>query len=96
MRPILAVSLNLTSVQISKSLFTDNVPTLVVHASIVRKLDEIFCPTIVSRMSPELVEEMAAEHGKSIEKRMKLDDRLSCLENGARICGKYRVWSTNL
>lgn len=72
-------------------LFMDNVPTLAIQAQIVRKLDEVLCPTTVFRMPPELVTKIAGESKEKIQEREEILSRLSTLEAGAQICRQYAM-----
>jgi hypothetical protein len=77
--------------QVAMNLYMDNVPTLAVHAPIVRKLDEEFCPIAVGRMDPDMVKAIAGEsEGKAYDREQTLS-RLATLEAGARICRQYAV-----
>lgn len=72
-------------------LFLDNVPTLAVQAPIIRKLDEVLCPTAVFRMQSELVAKIAGESEAKIQEREEILSKLSVLEAGAQICRQYAM-----
>jgi len=75
--------------QIAINLFTDNVPTLAVHAPIIRGAPNIFCPTAVFTMDTETVNKIAGESEEKVREREAIQGRLATLEEGARICNKY-------
>ncbi|KFY95134.1 hypothetical protein V500_02918 [Pseudogymnoascus sp. VKM F-4518 (FW-2643)] len=77
--------------KVAMKLFMDNVPTLAIQAPIVRKLDEILCPTTVFRMPPDLVTKIAGESEEKVQKREEILSRLSTLEAGAQICRQYAM-----
>ena len=66
-------------------LFMDNVPTLAIQAPIIRKLDEVLCPTEVFSMPPELVAKIAGESEEKMQERKEILSKLSTLEAGAHI-----------
>jgi hypothetical protein len=72
-------------------LFMDNVPTLAIQATIIRKLPEVFCPTVVFDMEPELVTKIAREAEEKIFERAEILRKLKTLEDGARICKQYSM-----
>jgi hypothetical protein len=72
-------------------LFMDNVPTLAIQAPIIRKLPEMFCPTTVFNMKPELVTKIAGEAEEKIFERTEILRKLKTLEDGARICKQYSM-----
>ena len=75
-------------------LFTDNVPTLVIQASIVRGMHNILCPTNVFAMDPELVAKIAGESEDKVLEREELLRKLATLEAGSRICNQYALRQT--
>ena len=72
-------------------LFMDNVPTLAIQAPIVRKLDEIMCPTSVFRMDAEIITSIAGESEEKVHEREEVISKLAVLEAGARICKQYAL-----
>ncbi|KAN0119549.1 P-loop containing nucleoside triphosphate hydrolase protein [Hyaloscypha variabilis] len=72
--------------EVAMNLFTDNVPTLAVHAPIIRGVPNIFCPTSVFSMDTDTVNKIAGESKETIEDRESILRRLAALEEGARIC----------
>jgi hypothetical protein len=72
-------------------LFMDNVPTLAIQAPIIRKLDEVLCPTTVFRMPPELVTKIAGESDEKVQEREEVLSKLNTLEAGAQICRQYAM-----
>lgn len=72
-------------------LFMDNVPTLTIQAPIIRKLDEVFCPTAVSDMTPELVMKIAGESEDKVRDREEILLKLGILEAGARVCKEWAL-----
>jgi hypothetical protein len=72
-------------------LFMDNVPTLAIQAPIIRKLDEVFCPSAVSNMTPELVTKIAGESEDKVRDREETLSRLDVLEAGARVCKDWAL-----
>jgi hypothetical protein len=77
--------------EIALNLFGDNVPSLVVHASIVRRLPQIFCPTAVIDMPADLVAKIAGESAEEEAKRDEVLRQLKILEAGAKICKKHGI-----
>ena len=75
--------------QIALNLFTDNVPTLVVQAQIIREVPKILCPTAVFSMDADVIKRIAGETQEKIDERDAILRRLAILENGARICKQY-------
>lgn len=76
-------------------IFMDNVPTLVIQASIVRKIPELFSPKTVSDMSDDVVKKIAEEPEDKVSQREELLSRLEILEKGARICREYNFHSSS-
>ncbi|KFY80386.1 hypothetical protein V499_00757 [Pseudogymnoascus sp. VKM F-103] len=77
--------------EVAMKLFMDNVPTLAIQAPIVRKLDEVLCPTAVFRMPPDLVAKIAGESEEKMQEREEILSKLSTLETGAQICRQYAM-----
>ena len=77
------------ALQIALNLFTDNVPTLVVQAQIVREVPKILCPIAVFSMDADVVKRIAGETQEKIDERDIILRNLTILENGARICKLY-------
>ncbi|KFY42057.1 hypothetical protein V494_02635 [Pseudogymnoascus sp. VKM F-4513 (FW-928)] len=77
--------------KVAMKLFMDNVPTLAIQAPIVRKLDEVLCPTTVFRMPLELVTKIAGESEEKMQERNEILSKLSTLEAGAQICRQYAM-----
>ncbi|KFY08176.1 hypothetical protein V492_06463 [Pseudogymnoascus sp. VKM F-4246] len=77
--------------KVAMKLFMDNVPTLAIQAPIVRKLDEVLCPTTVFRMPLELVTKIAGESEEKMLEREEILSKLSTLEAGAQICRQYAM-----
>jgi hypothetical protein len=75
--------------QIAMNLFTDNVPTLVVQAQIIREVPNILCPTAVFSMDADIIKRIAGETQEKIDERDAILRRLTILEKGARICKQY-------
>lgn len=71
------------------NLFTDNVPTLVIQAPIIREVPKTFCPTAVYSMEGRIVNCIAGESEEKIVERDSILHRLATLEKGALICKKY-------
>ncbi|KFX88815.1 hypothetical protein O988_08880 [Pseudogymnoascus sp. VKM F-3808] len=77
--------------KVAMKLFMDNVPTLAIQAPIIRKLDEVLCPTTVFRMPPELVTKIAGESDEKMQEREEVLSKLNTLEAGAQICRQYAM-----
>ncbi|KAH8679503.1 P-loop containing nucleoside triphosphate hydrolase protein [Tricladium varicosporioides] len=75
--------------EVAMNLFTDNVPTLAVQASIIREVPKIFCPTTVCSMDTGIVNHIARETEEKIMERDSILRRLATLEKGALICKQY-------
>ncbi|PMD54742.1 uncharacterized protein K444DRAFT_539458 [Hyaloscypha bicolor E] len=75
--------------EVAMNLFTDNVPTLVVQAPIIREVPKIFCPTAVFSMDPDVINRIAGETEEQIMERDSILRRLATLEKGALICKQY-------
>jgi hypothetical protein len=70
------------------NLFMDNVPNLAI-APIIKKLDEMLCPTSVSEADDELVTKIAGESAEKIEERKRILSKLAILEKAARTITQY-------
>lgn len=75
--------------QIAMNLFTDNVPTLVVQAQIIREVPNILCPTAVFSMDADIIKRIAGETQEKIDERERILQKLAILEDGARICKQH-------
>lgn len=71
------------------NLFTDNVPTLVVQASIIREVPKLLSPTAVDSMNADTIRRIAGETEETIQERDAILKKLEVLKNGARICKRY-------
>ena len=71
------------------NLFTDNVPTLVVQAPMIREVPKIFCPTAVFSMDADVVKRIAGETEEQIMERDSILRRLAILEEGALKCKQH-------
>ncbi|KAH8814894.1 P-loop containing nucleoside triphosphate hydrolase protein [Xylogone sp. PMI_703] len=74
---------------VTLNLFTDNVPTLAIQGPIIRGLADTFCPTVVSSMNSEKIEEIGGETKEKDLERKFITQKLNILEDGARICRYY-------
>jgi len=75
--------------QVALQLFKDNVPTLAVHAHIIRKLDEIFCPTAVYAAGGDVIEKIAGEFEERMVDLDNIRSELISFEHCLRICKQY-------
>ena len=90
-RVITPITLNSNILQVAMKLFADNVPSLVIHASVLRKMPEILSPTSIGLMDDSLVARIAGETEQKAQHRLKIARRLETLEAGARTCKQYVI-----
>lgn len=76
-------------IEVALNLFTDNVPTLAIQGPIIREVPNIFCPTAVVSMDPDVVKRIAGETEEKTHERQAILRKLRILENGALICKRY-------
>ena len=71
--------------QISQKTFVANITTQVIERHIVRGLEKIFSPVIVSSLSDDKVEKIASEPAAARRQRQFLEDRIQKLMDGQKI-----------
>jgi len=76
-------------------LFIDNVPNLVVRATIASRLPSMFCPKSVFAMEPDLVKKIASETEDNRLKRQEITVKLTALEAGNGLCKQYALRVTS-
>lgn len=62
--------------------------TQVIERHVVRGLESIFSPMVVSAMSDEELQELASEPTAVVRQRKFLEDRIKKLENGRKVLRK--------
>ncbi|SRR6266498_5164293 len=71
--------------------FIDNVAVLVIETCLIDNLTDIFSPDVVSGMSDDLLERLAAESENIRADRMLLKAKLEVLQLGLKTCSRYSV-----
>lgn len=59
-------------------------------SSLTQKLGDVFSPTSVSNMDPDLLRNIAAESSRVQDERNELTQRLKRLEKALELCSPYR------
>lgn len=80
--------------QVKQKVFVDVVLTLVVEDHIVRDLEQIFSPRVVSRMKDEEVIRLASEPENVKRERLQLTEEVSRLREGHKILKNVMAGST--
>ncbi|KAK6431832.1 hypothetical protein LTR95_012006, partial [Oleoguttula sp. CCFEE 5521] len=80
---------------LSLNTFVDNITVLGIEAVLLDKLPDIFTHEDVSKMQPDVIEDVASEPAGAQSQRVEVDAQITALKDAILICDKFSKPTTS-